>query len=235
MKPPDWLAARVTRSVRATSIRWEAESLVHTISAPAFWQISSATTLAATGRATRVAGIGLGDQGQQHQQGLVVGEHVAQVVDDGHVLAAGVEHRPQVGARGPHQLGHPRRAGLAVEGQHAGGVGVGVDRQHLGLQLGQHVGHDEAGRAEGVVEHQLEVGAAGRWTGRPSRSGRRCSARGSGAGSRCRRSPGPAPGGSPPGGRGARSCAGWPRRCRCPPCRRSGGPPTGGRRAPAGR
>ena len=52
MKPPDWLAARVTFSDRATSIRWEADSLVHTISAPASWQISSAARLAATGRAT---------------------------------------------------------------------------------------------------------------------------------------------------------------------------------------
>ncbi len=115
MKPPDWLAARVTRSVRATSIRWEAESLVQTISAPAFRQISSAAPLAATGRATRADGMGLGDQGQQHQQGLVVGQGVAQVVDDGHVLATGIEDRPEVGTRGPHQLGHPGRAGLAVE------------------------------------------------------------------------------------------------------------------------
>ncbi len=169
MNPPDWLAARVTRSVRATSIRWEAESLVQTISAPAFWQISSAATLAATGRATRADGIGLGHQGQQDQQGLVVGQGVAEVVDDGHVLAARVEDRPEVGARRPHQLGHPGRAGLAVEGEDAGGVGVGVDHQHLGLQLGQQVGHHEAGGAERVVEHQLEVGLPGRWTGRPSR------------------------------------------------------------------
>ena len=161
MNPPDWLAARVTCSERATSIRCEADSLVHTISAPAFRQISSAARLAATGSATRADGCGSGHQRQQHQQGLVVGERMAQVVHDGHVLASRVEDRPQVGARGPHQLGDPGGAGLAVEGEHAGGVGVGVDHQHLGLELGQQIGHDEAGGPERVVEDQLEVGRPG--------------------------------------------------------------------------
>ncbi len=66
-----------------------------------------------------------------------------------------------MGARRPHQLGHPAPTGHPVEGEHAGRVGVGVDHQHLRLELGQHVGHHEAGRAEGVVEDELEVGLAG--------------------------------------------------------------------------
>ena len=54
--------------------------------------------------------MGLGHQGEQGQEGLVVGEGVALVVHDGHVLAAGVEHRPEVGARGPHQVADTRAA-----------------------------------------------------------------------------------------------------------------------------
>ena len=145
MNPPDWLAARVTCSERATSIRCEAESLVHTISAPAFRQISSATTLAATGRATRAAGLASVTRVNSTSSASSSVSGWPEVVHDGHVLATGVEDRPQVGPGGPDQLGHPGGAGLAVEGEDAGGVGVGVDHQHLGLQLGQQVGHDEAG------------------------------------------------------------------------------------------
>jgi hypothetical protein len=57
MKPPAWLAARSICSERATSIRWESDSLVHTISAPLAAQTSSAAVLAATGRATRAPGM----------------------------------------------------------------------------------------------------------------------------------------------------------------------------------
>ena len=91
------------------------------IGAPASAQMASAARLTATGRATRGVGLGLDHQAQQHQQGLVVGEHRALVVDDGQVLAVGVDHRPQVGARGPDQVGDP------------GGVGRTVDRHHPGV------------------------------------------------------------------------------------------------------
>ena len=42
MKPPIWLAAKVTPPVLATSMRWVADSLVHMISAPASAQMCSA-------------------------------------------------------------------------------------------------------------------------------------------------------------------------------------------------
>ena len=161
MNPPDWLAAKVTRSERATSIRCEAESLVQTISAPACRQISSAARLAATGSATRPDGWASVTRVKQHQQRLVVGQRMAEVVDDGHVLAARVEDGTEVRARRAHQLGHLGGAGLPVEGQHARRVGVGIDHQDLRLELGQQIGHDEAGGPERVVEHQFEVGGTG--------------------------------------------------------------------------
>ncbi len=59
-------------------------------------------------------------QVEQEQEGLVVGEDVALVVDQGDVLAAGVDDRPQVGPRRPHQVGDPGGAAArSVEGQHA--------------------------------------------------------------------------------------------------------------------
>ena len=83
---------------------------------------------------------------------------MAVVVDEGDVLAVGVDDRAQVGAGGPHQLRDLGGVLPAVEGQRLAGRGVGVDRQHLGAELGQHVGHHEAGRPVGVVEHDLEAG-----------------------------------------------------------------------------
>ena len=71
---------------------------------------------------------------------------------------AGVDDRPQVRPRGPHQVGHVPGRGPGVAGHDRGGGGVGVHHQDLGPQLGEHVGHDEARGPEGVVEHHLEPG-----------------------------------------------------------------------------
>ena len=107
MKPPDWLAARVTFSERATSMRCEADSLVQTISAPASWQIRSARAAGRHRQGDPGPGDRLGHQGHQDEERLVVAEHVAGVVDDVDELAPRVEHGTEVGARRPHQLGHP--------------------------------------------------------------------------------------------------------------------------------
>ena len=45
-----------------------------------------------------------------------------------------------------------------VEGDRPRRRGVGVHRQDVGTQLGQHVRHHERGRAVGVVDHDLEPG-----------------------------------------------------------------------------
>ena len=109
MKPPDWLAARVTFSERATSIRCDADSLVQTISAPALRQISSAALLAATGKRDPRTRVGFGDQGEDHEERLVVRKRMTAVVHDGHVLATRIEDRAEVGTGGLHQFGHPCR------------------------------------------------------------------------------------------------------------------------------
>ena len=97
-------------------------------------------------------------QVEEQQQGLVVGEDLALVVDQGEVLPAGVDDRAQVGPRGPDQARHVLGGGPGVTGHDRRGGGVGVHHQHLGAQLGEHVGHHEAGGPEGVVEHHLEPG-----------------------------------------------------------------------------
>ena len=56
-----------------------------------------------------------GDEREQREQRLGVGEDVALVVDEREALAVGVDHRPEVGARGPHQVGDVLGVGLAVE------------------------------------------------------------------------------------------------------------------------
>ena len=234
MNPPDWLAARVTCSVPGHVHQVGGGNLVQTISAPRSGEIS----LGRPAGRHREGDPGPRDRtrrpGSTDEERLVVGERAPLVVDEGHVLAPGVEDRAEVGPRGPHQLGDPGGASLRSKPSMPGGVGVGVDHQDLGAQLGQQVGHDEAGRPERVVEHQLEPGGRGPTTGRWSRPGPPCSARGCAAGSRCRRSRGPALGGSPRGGTGARSSAGSSRRRRSRPCRRSAARPTGDRRGPGG-
>ena len=47
---------------------------------------------------------------------------------------------------------------VAVEPSDAGGGRERVDRQHVGTELGEQVGHHERDRAEPVVDHDLQVG-----------------------------------------------------------------------------
>ena len=137
-------------------------------------------------------------------------EHVALVVDEREVLAVGVDHRAEVGARRPHQVGHAaRRARPRSKSMTPGGGGVRVDGEHVGAELGQHVRHDERRRAVAVVDHDLEPGGPDRPGRRRWPRARRCSARAPGAGTRCRRSRRGAPGGSPRG-RSSRSILRWP-------------------------
>ena len=123
MNPPDWLAAKVIPPWEATSIRWADDSLVKMMAAPASAQMSSAARLHRDRQGHPRVGLGLDDQAQQDEEGLVVGEHRALVVDDGEVLAARVDDRAEVGARGPDQVGDPRRARGAVERHHPRRVG----------------------------------------------------------------------------------------------------------------
>jgi len=55
--------------------------------------------------------VGLDDEPQQGEQRLVVGEHLALVVDDGQVFAVRIDHRTELGARGAHESA--TRAALA--------------------------------------------------------------------------------------------------------------------------
>ena len=129
-------------------MRWVADSFVQTISAPAAAQM----LLGGHGRRPPGgppwrAGLGGDDQVEQEQQGLVVGEHPALVVDEGEVLAAGVDDRPEVGARGADQVGDVAGGGPAVARHDRGGRRVGVHDEDLGPQLGEDVRHHEAGRS----------------------------------------------------------------------------------------
>ena len=114
MNPPIWLAAKVTPPALETSMRWVADSLVQTISAPAAAQICSAASGHGHGQGHLGPGRGGDDQFEQQEQGLVVGEDTALPVDQGDVLATGVDDGPHVGPRGPHQVGDPGGRGGAV-------------------------------------------------------------------------------------------------------------------------
>ena len=96
-------------------------------------------------------------EAEQRHQALVVAEDAAVVVDERDALAVGAEHRPEMGARRPHQRRHPPGVLEAVEGHRAPGSRVRVDGQDLGPQLAEDGRHDERRRAEGVVEDDLEV------------------------------------------------------------------------------
>ncbi len=87
-------------------MRWVADSLVHMISAPASAQMCSAAMGVDTGRATLACRDPGHHQVQEQEEGLVVGEDLALVVDEREVLPARVDDRPQVCPRGPHQVGH---------------------------------------------------------------------------------------------------------------------------------
>ena len=99
------------------------------------------------------------EQVEEDEQRLAVGEHVAGVVDDREVLAVGVDGRPEVGPRGPHQRRHLVGVGRLVVADQAAGRRVRVHREHVGTHLGQHVRHDEGRRAVAVVDDHLEAGA----------------------------------------------------------------------------
>ena len=119
--------------------------------------ISAAARGAVTGRATASPSRRSHTRSRKQNSSSSSVSTAPLVVDQGQLLARGVDHGAQVGARGPHQVGHPGGVGLPVELHEPGGGGERVDRQHLGAQLGQHVGHGEAGRAVGVVDHHLEA------------------------------------------------------------------------------
>ena len=65
--------------------------------------MASAWRVTVTGQRDGVAEQVVAHQREQRQEGLLVGEDVAGVVDQGEVLAVGVEHGPEVGPGGPHQ------------------------------------------------------------------------------------------------------------------------------------
>ena len=160
MKPPDWLAARVTRSERATSIRCDGGQLGPDDLGPGLAGRSPRPPLlAATGRATRAPGWASVTRVEQHQQGLVVGERVTAVVHDGHVLAAGVEDRTEVGTGGPHQLATP---GPRWPGGRRSARWrcwrTGLTTSTSASSLASRLGMTKLVGPEGVVEDQLEAG-----------------------------------------------------------------------------
>ena len=63
---------------------------------------------------------------------LVVAQHAPGAVDQREALAAGVDHRAEVGARTADGVGHPRLAHDAVDGDHPRRLRVRVDAQHVG-------------------------------------------------------------------------------------------------------
>ena len=98
----------------------------------------------------------------QGEQRLGVGEDVALVVDEREALAVGVDHRAEVGARRPHEVGDVLGVGVAVEARSRPAVeAYGFTASTSAPELGQHVRHHERGRAVGVVDHDLEPGRRG--------------------------------------------------------------------------
>ena len=98
-----------------------------------------------------------GQQRQQRQQRLGVGEDVTLVVDQPELLAVRVDDPAEMAARRAHQA--PTSVGVPgqVVAEHAGGGHERVDGQHVEAELGQHVGHRERRRAVGVVDDHLEL------------------------------------------------------------------------------
>ena len=78
-------------------------------------------------------------------------------VDQRQALAAGVDDRTEVGTRTAHGVGHPGLAHRAVHRNHARGLRIRIDAEHVGAHLRQEVGHDEIGGAVGQVENELHL------------------------------------------------------------------------------
>ena len=98
MNPLSCDAAKSTRSLDATSMRFEAESLVQTISAPRSSAMRSASRLTDTGSATRAPGPGLDDEGQRARASACsVPSAWPASSTSGPGLAVGVDHHAQVG------------------------------------------------------------------------------------------------------------------------------------------
>ena len=81
-------------------------------------------------------------------------------------LAAGVDHRTQVGARTSHGIRHPGLAHGWVDRNHARRLRIGVDAEDVRAHLREQVGHDEVGGPVGQVEHELHLAPAPRQTER---------------------------------------------------------------------
>ena len=78
-------------------------------------------------------------------------------VDQRESLSAGIDHRAQVRPRAADRVGDPRLTHDAVDRDHAGCLRVGVDAEHIGSDLREKVGHDEARGAVGKIEHELHL------------------------------------------------------------------------------
>ena len=88
---------------------------------------------------------------------FVVGQHPAETVDEGEPLPTRIDDRAEVRAGPAHRLGDACLAHDAVDGDDPGRLRVRVDAEHIGADLRQQVGHDEAGGAIGKIEHELHV------------------------------------------------------------------------------
>ena len=117
----------------------------------------SARSDAVTGRTTRRRLPHGGGQLDEDHHRLVVAQHATGPVDQREPLTAGVDHRAEIGTRPAHRVGDARLADGAVDRDHARRLREGVDAEHVDADLREQVGHDEAGRAVGEVEHQLDL------------------------------------------------------------------------------
>ncbi len=102
-----------------------------------------------------------GHEVQEDHERLVIGEDATGAVHQCQVLAPGVDHRAQICPGPTDRLDDSGRARHAIDRNHSRRLRVGIDAQHVRLDLGQEVGHDEAGGAVGQVQHQLEVAPGG--------------------------------------------------------------------------
>ena len=135
---------------------------VQTTSAPSSASTSLRRQVALDGHGDPGSRFRLGDEPGDREEGLAVAEDDPGVVDQGELLPVRADHGTEVRAGRPHQLGKSCRASLPVETEHPGGRHERVDDEHIGAELGEHVRHDKARRAVGVVEDELQMGVAQR-------------------------------------------------------------------------
>ena len=107
-------------------------------------------------RGLRQAAVLLPALGDDREQ-LVAVDEVAALVGDHHAIGVAVERDPDVGAHLPHLAAERIRLGGAAILVDVEAVGIDADREHLGAEFPQRVGHDAIGRAVGAIDDDAQA------------------------------------------------------------------------------